>query len=198
MHTVRTPTTGASMQRSVAASLASILELDVAEVPCPGRAPSAAVDGVAQLARAARARAHTDCGSGELRLARALVGDVAGGRRRGLHRRGRVRRAAGIGVEPVGRPRDVRRGAARLRDRAGRCGAVGAVVRRCCTYRRHGRGHRGRARSRGVDGCESTERSARADRGLEGDRYFNRAARSPTPTDGGTISRSSRPRCSTA
>ena len=172
-YTVNTPTSGGWMQRSVAACLASILELDVAEVPVPDeRHPEPWTVWRNWLAQR---------GLGLVPIAEpasfnwpgpwlACCGRPDGD---GSRRRGRVRRAPGDRVAPAGRPGDVRRGASRLRRsrpptwRSGRrppqplprrAGTVEAVVV----------APDAEAAMVRVEGAV-----ARAGRGLEGDRYFD-------------------------
>ena len=159
------------MQRSVAACLASILELDVARVPVPGErhpqpwtvwrqwlgqrglglvpiADPASFDWPGPWLAMVRASDGEGC-----------VGAVAFGA------------PPGLAWSPLG-GRNVRGGRRRLPDRAGRCDALGPIARRCRTRPGHGRGHRGRAGGRGRD-ASGRPGLARAGRGLEGDRYFD-------------------------
>ena len=167
------PPAFAPLQRSVAAVLAAILELELADVPLPP-ADHPQPWTVWRNWLAGRglglvpvlAPADFNWPGPWLALLRA---DEAGG----AGRRGRVRIAARARVEPRGREPDVRRRRGRLRHRARRRGVVGAT------------GRRRRAPIAPADIVELLalaaaaeapmtvveQATARAGRGLQGDRY---------------------------
>ena len=182
---------------SVAACLAAILEIDVAEVPVPAadiRSPGPS--GATGSRSAAWASSRSPIRA--LRLARPLARGPARGRRRRTGRRGRVRRAAGRRVAPA---RTAPRRSATSRpatssprptSRSGRH----RRERRAAALRKR-RGDRHRARRRGPDGPGRARRRARRPR--PGGRPLLRRPRDvlERPRPRPRPDARSRPRCST-